>query len=130
MTAPIEMAAFKIMAETGLSARELAEMDLSEYARLTGRPTPAEAALRAVEAQHQPPAQHGQPQPQKVPQTVPAEQPDPLAMTWEEYAQWRDASGLAARSAEGMSRASLSMSARYVRNDVPVNGRRQSYSGN
>ena len=52
-THSIELQAYRIMAETGLSARELAEMDMTEYARLTGRPTPAQAALAALDAQHQ-----------------------------------------------------------------------------
>jgi hypothetical protein len=51
----IEMTAYRIMAETGLSAWELAEMDMDAYARATGRPTPTQAALAAINAQHDEP---------------------------------------------------------------------------
>jgi hypothetical protein len=40
---------------------------------------------------------------------------DVQSMSWEEYAQWREASGLAARSAEGMTHASISMASRWYK---------------
>lgn len=44
----LETGAYRLMAETGLTARELAEMDMDSYARLSKRPTPVEAALEAL----------------------------------------------------------------------------------
>jgi hypothetical protein len=55
MIDPAQMLAYQRLAETGLSARELLEMDMSEYARATGRATPVQAALRALDAQHEEP---------------------------------------------------------------------------
>jgi len=37
MIDPTRMQVFQLLAETGLSARELLEMDMDEYARVTGR---------------------------------------------------------------------------------------------
>ena len=123
---PIELAAYRIMAETGLSARELAEMDMDAYARLTGRATVSEIAAQAHD--YTPPsAQRAQAPAQAAPDAP--EQPDVASMDWAEYAAYRQSSGLAERSAEGMSRASLSIADRYTRNDVPANGRRSFYSG-
>jgi hypothetical protein len=46
-----QLTARRIMDETGLTLAEVAALDLDEFARLTGRPTPAQAALAAYRQQ-------------------------------------------------------------------------------
>lgn len=109
---PIEYLAPLRVAETGLSAAELTALDMDEFASVTGRPTMGEIAAHALDSA--PPAQQA-PAPAQTPAP---EQPDPLSMDWQDYAAWREASGLAARSNEGMSHASVSLMDRlYRRND-------------
>jgi hypothetical protein len=48
----IELLAYQRLAETGLSAAELLKLDADEYARVTSRPTPTQAAIAALDAQH------------------------------------------------------------------------------
>lgn len=118
----------KLMEDTGLAARELAEMDLSEYARVTGRQAPAEAALAALDAQHE--GEHQAPQqPALAPEQTAPERPDVGAMDWAEYAAYRERSGIAARSAEGMSRAEVHLMGRMERRNIPPAGRTAWYSG-
>jgi len=104
MTNPIEMTAYRIMAETGLSARELAEMDMDSYARATGRPTPVQAALRALDAQVP-----GTPRQEHAPVQVQAQLPTPeppgidLAnMDMPTYAQFRQQAGIGVGQKEGI----------------------------
>jgi len=59
MSNDIRLSQFRLMAETGLSAAELTSMSMKDYARATGRKTPTEAALDALDAAYaaqQPPA--------------------------------------------------------------------------
>ncbi|MGH3247887.1 MAG: hypothetical protein ACRDOI_17030 [Trebonia sp.] len=89
-----QLTARKIMEDTGLSARELAEMDMDAYARATGRPAPAQAALQALGAQKAPAA---------LPDAAFTQQavPEPQGQTLEELAltdddawlQWRQQRG-------------------------------------
>jgi hypothetical protein len=107
------------------TARELDAMDMDEFARLTGRQTPAQAAIRALDAQYSTP-------PPASPQADPGmpeapQQPDFAAMDMSEYAAYREASGLAARSSEGTSRASLSMAGRYSKQDAGQQSGRASF---
>lgn len=86
---PIELQAYRIMAETGLSARELAEMDMDAYARLTNRQTLAEAAIHALEASHEASAPQAPAAPQSAPQ-APESQPQGLDPDSHEYfLAWR-----------------------------------------
>jgi hypothetical protein len=107
-----------------LSPQEINRLSMADYARIRER-----AGLPAADpfaTAYTTPA----PQQATAPAQSPApDAPDPAAMSWQEYAAWREQSGLATRSAEGMSRAAISMSDRYARNDVPANGRRSFYSG-
>lgn len=131
MTSPLppELTAWRIMAETGLSAAELNALDMDDYARLTGRPTVSESAIASLDAGHaaRPPTP-AQPAPAPA-QSAPGipHQPDVASMDWAEYAAYRQSSGLADRSTEGMSRASVSITSRFERSDVPANGRREFY---
>lgn len=107
-----------------MSAQDINRMSFADYARRTGRPTLAESIAAAAQS---PPSAQRAPAPAQAAPDAP-EQPDVASMGWAEYAAYRQSSGLAERSAEGMSRASLSMADRYARNDVPANGRRSFYS--
>lgn len=53
----------KLMEETGLSADQILRMDMQEYARLTGRQSPARAATQTLDAEYEAPAPQGQEQP-------------------------------------------------------------------
>ena len=88
---------------SGMTADDLKRMSATEFARLTGQPTPAEAARAAFEAQYeaQHPAQATQPQggPQSPPQP-PAPEPqgiDIKNMTMDEYAALRGQLGVGGR---------------------------------
>ena len=48
---------YRLLAETGLSVRELLDMDMSEFARLTGRETPSQVAARVAAELYPQPAQ-------------------------------------------------------------------------
>jgi hypothetical protein len=136
------LAVERVIAETGLTPAELAAMPTDEYLRLTGRPTVSEIAVSALkygqagENPSKTPGRHlgdisGQsrtPAPQSGSPADIGESavPDFMSMTAGEYAAYREASGIAAASAEGMSRASLSMQDRRVRQpDFGPTGRRQ-----
>lgn len=82
----LEIGAYRLMAETGLTAREINELDMQEYARLTGRQTPAEAAIQTLDAAYPASAPQGQEQP-----PVPAQEPQqpPQGITDEEFLMWR-----------------------------------------
>lgn len=88
-----QLTARRIEEETGLSLADQAAMPLDEWARLAYGKTPAQAALEALQAQQQPPAQDAT-------QTVPAEQPqapqtpDFASMSLDQYAQYRQAAGI------------------------------------
>lgn len=125
---PIEYLAARRIAETGLSAAELAALDMDEYARLTNRQTIGEVAAHALESANQAPGpQASQPAPAQTPDA--SQEPDITSMDWATYAEYRRASGIAARSSEGMSHASLSMADRWLRPTVAPSGRTRYYSG-
>lgn len=88
-----ELLAYQRIADTGLSFRELAEMDMTEYARVTGRPTPVEAAIAALDTQH---AANQTPQtPRPSPAVPDAGQPvDISSLSVDEYAALRDQFGV------------------------------------
>jgi hypothetical protein len=65
--AEAQLQARKIAEQTGLSMAEIASLSLDQFARLSGRPTPAEAARAAFEAQHE----QVQAQAPAVPQSTP-----------------------------------------------------------
>jgi len=108
-----------------LSAQDINRMSMSDFTEISRRADlPAvdpfsEAYLARPSAQQEP-----SPAPPQPPQ-----RPDVASMSWQDYAAWRESSGLAERSAEGMSRASIRMSDRWAKSDVPVNGRTSHYSG-
>jgi hypothetical protein len=99
VSSDVELRAYRIMAETGLSARELAEMDMDSYARLTGRQTPAQAAIAALDAQSGQ-AQPQAPQQPPAPLQEPQEQPqgiDLASMSMEQYGGLRGQLGVTGR---------------------------------
>jgi hypothetical protein len=89
MTNDIELLAALRVAETGLTAAELLALPMDEYARVTGRATPTEAARRALDKQ-----ERGIPrqEPPAALQTARESEPqgfDIASMTLEEYAAVR-----------------------------------------
>jgi hypothetical protein len=75
----------QIMEQTGLSAAELAAMPLDEYARLSGRQTPTEAALQALDRDYEVSATQDQEQP-----PAPADAPQDLDPNSDDYfLAWR-----------------------------------------
>jgi hypothetical protein len=109
-----------------LSAQDINRMSYTEWAARTGRPSLGEIAAQTVAGNQTPGPPASQPAPG---QPVILQAPDVAAMDWQAYAQWRMASGLAARSDEGMSHASLSMADRWRKPDVGPTGRNTYYSG-
>ena len=97
---------------------------MDEYARVTNRQTMGEIAAEAHGYASRPP---GRPRQEPAPEPAP-QQPDPCPCPGRTTPR-RESSGLAERSAEGMSRASLSMAGRHARNDIPPAGRTAWYSG-
>jgi hypothetical protein len=96
MIDPTQMLAYQRLAETGLTAAELLSLPMDEYARVTGRLTPTQAALSAINAQeHQePPAAPDT----AFTETVEAPQGvDVASMTLAEYAQFRQEAGIGGR---------------------------------
>ena len=82
-----------------LSAVEINRMSFEDFARRTGRQTPAEAALEALDAQHEAPASEGQeqpPAPVREPQSAP-QGLDLASMTMEQYAALRGQLGVGGR---------------------------------
>ena len=108
-----------------LSAADINRMSMTDYREIRHRAglpdvDPFATAYAPAEPPRQAPAPAQQPAP---------EAPDVAAMDWAEYAAYREASGLAARSNEGMSHASLSMTDRWLRPTVAPSGRTRYYSG-
>jgi hypothetical protein len=82
----IEMLAALRVAETGLTPAELLALPMDEYARATGRPTPTQAALRALDAQQPPQAPQEAPEAPQAPET----QPQGIDVNSDEYfLAWR-----------------------------------------
>jgi hypothetical protein len=117
-----------------LDADAIRQMDLAQYRALRLR-----AGLADVDPFEQ---AHVGYEPQQTPGKDPAavaatqnpphstEWVDVQSMDWETYSRWRQESGLAAKSDEGMSRASLSMARRYNKQDAgPQSGRTSFYRG-
>ena len=87
---PLETSVYKIMAETGLSAQELNQLPMDEWARLTGRPTIGQLAAQAGDFEppgipRQPAPQ--QPQPEETTGTPEPQGIDVSALDMAEYAQ-------------------------------------------
>jgi hypothetical protein len=100
MTSDIERIAALRVTETGLSPAELLALPMDEYARVTGRATPAEAALQTLDMQipgiprQEPPAA---PQaPENAPQGV-----DLNSLSMSEYATLRGWLGIGRTRQEG-----------------------------
>lgn len=97
MTIDTYLTAQQLMEATGLSASELASLPMDEFARLSGRPTPAQAAIDALDARYE----------SQTPQAPAPTQTQPLApepqgvsvqdMTMEQYAQLRSQLGVQGR---------------------------------
>lgn len=124
MMIDIYLTAQQIMEQTGLSAAELAALPLDEYARLSGRQTPAQAAIQALNPQYEASAPQGQEQPPAPVQE--AQQPDVNAMDWQQYARWREASGIAQKSDFGTTHAHVSLN-RLGQQDTGPAGRTRYY---
>jgi hypothetical protein len=91
----LEIGAYRLMAETGLSAREISELDMQEYSRLTGRQSPTEAALQALGYTDEPPARDTVPAPEGVRANADAPQGISVQdMSMGEYAAFRHQLGL------------------------------------
>jgi hypothetical protein len=102
----------RVMEQTGLTETELALLPLNDYSRVVHGQTPAQAALAAYNRQQDASGTAASAAPAAPePPTV----PDFANMSAAEYAAYREQSGIAPRSAEGMQRASLSMQDRWVR---------------
>ena len=89
----------KVMETTGLSADDILKMDMSEYGRLTGRQSPAQAATQALDAEYDTSAPQGQEQP-PGPVQEPQRQPQGLdigSMDMQTYAQLRAQLGVGGR---------------------------------
>ncbi|HEX3960802.1 MAG TPA: hypothetical protein VHZ03_29975 [Trebonia sp.] len=69
-----QLTARQLHEKTGLSLRELAEMDLSDYSRLAYGLTPAEAGIAAFNRQQDAPYARENPAPQQAP-TAPQSAP-------------------------------------------------------
>jgi hypothetical protein len=145
----------KLMEDTGLSADEILRMDADEYARLTGRPTPAQAAITALGYDEPVPGTPRQqaPQPLQEPQQI-----DLANLTMEQYgalrgqlgvrgreygrgaldggstADWIAAAqrkaGRAAMQAGNVQEAAQPDSSKYLTRNEPVTGRASFYRGN
>jgi hypothetical protein len=96
----VEISALRVMAETGLTAAELARLPMDEYARLTNRPTPTQAALAALDAQYERQEAQQAPRSPQAPQSAPEapqEQPpgiDLASMDMRAYAAFRQQYGI------------------------------------
>lgn len=104
METNIELLAYQRLAQTGLSPRELAEMDMDAYARITGRATLGETAVKALE--HDVPGTPRQaPQPtESMPAQEPASEPtgvDLSNLSMDEYAALRGQLGIGQGQKEG-----------------------------
>lgn len=95
-----QLQAQRLAEQTGLSLREIAELDINEFARLTRGQTPAQAAIAAFEtryeAHHPTQATQHQDAPQSPPQP-PAPEPQGMTldeMNMEQYAALRAQLGL------------------------------------
>ena len=99
---PLELSVYKIMAETGLSAQELNQLPMDEWARLTGRPTIGQLAAQAGD--FEPPGIPRQPAPQPQETTGTPEPPgiDVSSLDMAEYAQLRQQLGMGQRRKEGV----------------------------
>lgn len=92
-----QLIARQIMDDTGMTLDQVLKLDMGEYARLSGRPTPAQAALAALnEQEHQePPAplpgtaftQQAVPEPQGVPLEELALTDDQAFLAWRQQRQ-------------------------------------------
>lgn len=84
-----QLTARRICEETGMSMADVAALPLDEWARLSGRATPAQAAIAAFEAQHeqaQPPAPATPQSPPQAPESQPQGiDPD----SYEYFLAWR-----------------------------------------
>jgi hypothetical protein len=130
-----QLTALQLQEKTGLSLRELAEMDLSEYAGLAYGQTPAQAAIEAYNRQQDaaqpPPNVTGREAADFAPSPDGPQGIDLNSIDWSKvdpatYAELRQTLGIDVASAEGMSRASLSMESRMVRQrDFGPSGRIQ-----
>lgn len=95
MSNEIELSAFRVMAETGMTAAELNALSMDEFARLTGRATFAETAVRSLGYDEIPgrPRQHTE----STPVQVASPEPEPIDianMSYAEYAEFRAANGI------------------------------------
>ena len=89
-----QLQARKITEQTGLTMAEIASLPLPELARLSGRPTPAEAAIAAFKAQRaqvQPQASAASQSAPQPPESAPQGRPlEELALTDDAaFRQWR-----------------------------------------
>ncbi|HUN30385.1 MAG TPA: hypothetical protein VMU95_00080 [Trebonia sp.] len=106
------LTAQRVMEETGLTESELARVDVSEYARLTGRLTVAQiaqAAYTATTAHGTPPPVTGSEAAAFAPLHAGVQGIDLDALDWasmdaSQYARLRAELGIDVRSAEGMQR--------------------------
>jgi hypothetical protein len=99
----IELTVYRIMAETGLSAAELLALPPDEYARVTGRETPGQVAIRAAGHELAPPARDQAPAADPAPgPPVPEPQGiDVSHLTLEQYARLRGQLGIGVSHKEG-----------------------------
>lgn len=98
-----QLTARRICEETGMSMADVAALPLDEYSRLSGRPTPAEAARAAITAQYEREQRQAPAVPQSPPQ-APEDQPQGINlqdMSMDDYAQLRQQLGVGVSQKEG-----------------------------
>jgi hypothetical protein len=92
-----QLRARQIMDETGMSLDDVLKLDMSEYARLTNRQTPTQAALAALaDLDAQAPRQEAPTQPPAAPEIAP-QGVSVQDMSFEQYAALRGQLGMTGR---------------------------------
>jgi hypothetical protein len=125
MDTPIEYLAARRIAETGLSAADLAALPMDEFARVTNRPTMGEIAAQAVAPA---PQQAGQPAPAQTPDA--SQQPEGINPNSAEYFHaWR-ASRTSGGEGKGIFDSVSSRSAEYTNAARAQTGRTAYSQGN
>jgi hypothetical protein len=76
----------QIQEDTGLSPQQISKLSMAEYARLSGRQTPAEAAVAALDARYEASARQVPQEPPAPSETVPQRS---QGITDAEFLAWR-----------------------------------------
>jgi hypothetical protein len=96
-----QLRAFKIEEETGLTREEILALPMDEYARLTGRQSPTQAAVATLDARYEASTSQAPAAPAAPAQTQAPEVPDFGTMSMAEYAAYRAQAGIGQGTKEG-----------------------------